>query len=1040
MAICTICHVEKDLASFPLRIKSSAGGKKGEPTAICRECTDQRKESRKKRAGKRKAETDDGVKDGLGKDDDDEVDLGEISVAEFLDAVKESDSPVKVRAQVDIAAIAAAGATPRERANQLADAMGNVQLLHWTFENRGVRVRKETEVFSYSCAQSESREHKAKVQKGEKARDSDRMDRFPCDGWLHLTTEAGGLPVEDVELPYSANTVYYYWHVVSREEWRLADSPLESARKFVEERGKDHHIAMLDVEAEPGTEALAFYVTDFVGAWAQHTQELAMDSTWNTNGGNFELFSAVADANGAGIPLAFIFLRTTKDAAAGAKQAVLARFLERLKELGIDPEFTLTDKDFSEINAMGATWKYAKHQLCFWHGLRAVKQRLCKNKHVPAPYNADAAHSEFSFIDPHFLPAAQRSEAGLDPIPPPPEKPLPRVRLLVDGRPPILTPALRIILKPGDIADALGHLRPPADRPAKSGNRAEGGTAEQFNVQRAGSCAARPSQLVDNPALELDDDERSDDGIFFADRAEAGDEWEDEDFDIPDLVEVDEGEETEIDDEDDCRREVDAIERDSANVDPDTPPDTSETGGRSRASDYQFCPACHRLPILRLFTKHACQHPLLPERHGIRRSAEDIYRDAVEEMYRHCKANNLSEVWAYLWNSWYCPSRWKLWARSAYAESIPRKRTTMIVEALWRGIKRLVLHMYNRPPIDLALYAVVTKTLPRYRVTLSRILKNSRPGRPAKLTTVQKDFKRSWERLRKVQIRGEYTTDVTQWTCDCGSQKYHAHLLCKHLVQAVGPLTAKWWRTVVRYHIPPFYTVPIDGETAPAPENLRNHAWIPRMRRKRSAIVPRPPRVQRTAPAAEDSDSDVNIPSIDRYDRSSSPICSSPDKAPPTGRDGLPRSRSGGDCDFEPEDEDEQDLERTARRLLTAVKILNSQVDNPDPRFFRNAVRCMQGAIKWVSAFDKHAVPDVETIGPDDAISFLGRARQLFDDERRPPIDAQRLRKAAQAIQGTVDWVRAVEHAEARRTMAKTNTHRTDEPNPVHMFGYLCPE
>ncbi|EIW53150.1 uncharacterized protein TRAVEDRAFT_100951, partial [Trametes versicolor FP-101664 SS1] len=286
------------------------------------------------------------------------------------------------------------------------------------------------------------------------------MDRFPCDGWLHLAvspgsdvigvslahaeehvaylnmelperwkqyirenartqtpgqiwghilqTEAGGLAVEDVELPYSANAVYYYWHVVSREEWRLADSPLESARKFVRERGKDHHIAMLDVEAEPGTEALAFYVTDFVGAWAQHTQELAMDSTWNTNGGNFELFSAVADANGAGIPLAFIFIRTTKDVGAGAKQAVLTRFLERLKELGVDPEFTLTDKDFSEINAMGATWKYAKHQLCFWHGLRAVKQRLCKNKHVPAPYNASAARSEFSFIDPHFLPAAQR--------------------------------------------------------------------------------------------------------------------------------------------------------------------------------------------------------------------------------------------------------------------------------------------------------------------------------------------------------------------------------------------------------------------------------------------------------------------------------------------------------------------------------------------------------------------------------------------------------------------------------------------------------
>ncbi|KAI0824578.1 hypothetical protein BC628DRAFT_1420036 [Trametes gibbosa] len=186
MAACTICHVEKDLGSFPLRVKSSAGKKKGEPTAICRECTDQRKESRKKRAGKRKAKTDEAVEDGLGKDDDDEVDLGEIAVAEFLDAVKESDSPVKVRAQVDIITIGAAGATPRECTNKLATALGDVQLLYWTFENQGVRIQKETKVFSYSCAQSESREHKPKVQKGGKGRDSDQMDRFPCDGWLHL--------------------------------------------------------------------------------------------------------------------------------------------------------------------------------------------------------------------------------------------------------------------------------------------------------------------------------------------------------------------------------------------------------------------------------------------------------------------------------------------------------------------------------------------------------------------------------------------------------------------------------------------------------------------------------------------------------------------------------------------------------------------------------------------------------------------------------------------------------------------------------------
>ncbi|PCH36009.1 hypothetical protein WOLCODRAFT_39395, partial [Wolfiporia cocos MD-104 SS10] len=139
-----------------------------------------------------------------------------------------------------------------------------------------------------------------------------------------------------------------------------------------------------------------------------------------------------------------------------------------------------------------------------------------------------------------------------------------------------------------------------------------------------------------------------------------------------------------------------------------------ESGPKHRSPEYQFCPANHHLPIMRLFVKHASQHTLLPERHGQPRTASDIRRDAVTEMYFHCERNQLCEVWAYLWTSWYSPSRWIIWARSANPNSIPRKRTTMMVEALWHNIKRLVLHMYNRPPVDLTAYAVITKALPPY--------------------------------------------------------------------------------------------------------------------------------------------------------------------------------------------------------------------------------------------------------------------------------------------------------------------------------------
>ncbi|CDO74383.1 hypothetical protein BN946_scf184816.g6 [Trametes cinnabarina] len=275
----------------------------------------------------------------------------------------------------------------------------------------------------------------------------------------------------------------------------------------------------------------------------------------------------------------------------------------------------------------------------------------------------------------------------------------------------------------------------------------------------------RPSSLLPNPVclpIEVDPADLSDDETFWA-MAEAADTLPEGEEDIG----MEGG-----------SSEVTLMDEDQTNVQSEQPLRLAESGQRADSAAYQFCPPAHWLPILRLFAKHACQHSLLPERHGQARTANDIYWDAINEMYQHCYINKLPDVWVYLWNSWYCQSRWNLWARSAYSASIPRKRTTMVVEALWRGIKRLVLHLYNRPLIDLALYAIVTKALPPYRLMLDHILKNPRAGRAASLSHMQAAFKQAWERLLKVPIHGSYTTDLSSWTCDCGAQKYHSHLLC----------------------------------------------------------------------------------------------------------------------------------------------------------------------------------------------------------------------------------------------------------------------
>ena len=95
-------------------------------------------------------------------------------------------------------------------------------------------------------------------------------------------------------------------------------------------------------------------------------------------------------------------------------------------------------------------------------------------------------------------------------------------------------------------------------------------------------------------------------------------------------------------------------------------PDWMFDEGEVRSSDaeYIFCPAAHRAQILHIFTKHFCQHPLLPEHDGAYLTQEQIQTWAVEEMYTFCFQHGLAEVWAYLWTSWYSPSKWILWARS----------------------------------------------------------------------------------------------------------------------------------------------------------------------------------------------------------------------------------------------------------------------------------------------------------------------------------------------------------------------------------------
>ena len=86
-----------------------------------------------------------------------------------------------------------------------------------------------------------------------------------------------------------------------------------------------------------------------------------------------ELFACIADMQGKGLPLSCLFITTEEDAVPLTKQNTLTAWMTTICSLGIAPRFTMSDKDQCKINMLRQVWPAAKHQLCLWHILRALK-------------------------------------------------------------------------------------------------------------------------------------------------------------------------------------------------------------------------------------------------------------------------------------------------------------------------------------------------------------------------------------------------------------------------------------------------------------------------------------------------------------------------------------------------------------------------------------------------------------------------------------------------------------------------------------------
>jgi len=122
-----------------------------------------------------------------------------------------------------------------------------------------------------------------------------------------------------------------------------------------------------------------------------------------------------------------------------------------------------------------------------------------------------------------------------------------------------------------------------------------------------------------------------------------------------------------------------------------------------------------RETILEIISYHFHLHPLLPNDNNQYLTENEIWLLSVWEMYGFCVTNDLKNVWAYMWMNWYEKRHWRLWARAAKPDRIGLFKTTMLIEAHWKVIKRDFLLKFFRPRHDLVVYVIITRLLPHHQ-------------------------------------------------------------------------------------------------------------------------------------------------------------------------------------------------------------------------------------------------------------------------------------------------------------------------------------
>ncbi|KAH8809504.1 hypothetical protein DL96DRAFT_1717031 [Flagelloscypha sp. PMI_526] len=318
----------------------------------------------------------------------------------------------------------------------------------WRFRVHSHQPTDNGHKTSYWCCQDSyhmQKEHRSALPNA-KPRDCAGMDRFPCDARLNISsnTRKGKIAVHihirhhenhrayfDINMPKEATAlirnnldltpqalanlvrgsfgnmtplqIHAAWRRFSEGIWKRDDDPVKSAELLLQEFGEE--VDHFRIPVEEGVTMVAFGVKRILTKLRGRVVEIAADATFNTNASGLELYSIMAEQDGAGFPLSYCFLTTASAISPGKRKNALTLWAIALRDrYGINPRFSHLDKDMAEIGMAKSAWPDSKIQLCQYHFGDAVKSRTKKAKLATMPYNSDRAHAEFDFINPSFKP------------------------------------------------------------------------------------------------------------------------------------------------------------------------------------------------------------------------------------------------------------------------------------------------------------------------------------------------------------------------------------------------------------------------------------------------------------------------------------------------------------------------------------------------------------------------------------------------------------------------------------------------------------